>query len=114
MKAVFAALLSLTMLFSFAGCTAKSPAGGGSSLSASGVSKEDMAAAKKEADRYREMLLEKQPSILSIDYTGTDSAEGSTFTFGCKLEYDSMTQTGVITVEKTAEGAFAAQGLMID
>ena len=114
MKRFFIAVVCAMMLLSFAGCNSNSATGDsgeGTSISAPSVSQEDINAAKEEADRYRDMLLEKQPSILSFTYTGNDTAEDNVFTFECQLEYESGTSTGTITVYKNSDGTFSVQGL---
>lgn len=114
MKRFSIVIVCAMMLLSFTSCHFNSSAGDSgeeTSISTPSVSQEDINAAKEEADRYRDMLLEKQPSILSFTYTGNDTAEDNVFTFECQLEYENGTSTGTITVYKNSDGTFSAQGL---
>lgn len=78
--------------------------------SSSTMSTGDFDNAKKIADEYCKMLMEKQSSIISISYTGNNSSSKNSATFEYKVEYVGITRIGTVYVKKK-DGVFKATGM---
>lgn len=75
------------------------------------MSSSEMSSAKKVADEYCQVLMDKQPSIDTITYTGTSSSSGSYAYFEYKVKYtNGTTREGTVTVSKYAD-SFEATGM---
>lgn len=72
----------------------------------------DYKKAKAVANEYCSKLINKQPSIISIDYTGDYTSIGECFYFDYEVHYNAMTKKGTLTVEKGNDGNFTAISLM--
>lgn len=68
------------------------------------MSSSDISSAKKVADEYCIMLIDKQSSIDTITYTGTSSSYGSCASFEYKVKYtNGTTRKGTVTVSKYSD-----------